>query len=140
MIDRMRNWLSSAIVRRFMRFLVAGAVNAVFSYSLFAVLILVSLPPQTALILTFLISILWNYLTTGRYVFGQRNFRRLPAFFSCYVIIYSFNAGALHLALGAGLSALVAQAILTPVVAVLSFVLLSLALTGGLRQSDRSSK
>ena len=132
----MIDWLSGSIdevtARRFARFIVFGIVNTVFGYAVYALLIVAGLVPQLALVLAFAVGIVWNYFTTARFVFGQRGFRRFPAYVLCYVAIYGVNAGALHIALGAGLPPLLAQAALLPFVAVIAYLLISYALTGHL--------
>ena len=116
----------AATLKRFIKFLIVGLVNTGFGYGVYALLVILGAPPQIALLLSFMIGVLWNYLTTARFVFEVSGFGRLPAYCLCYVFIYAVNAGTLQLALNTGIQPLLAQAILTPIVAVLSFILLSM--------------
>lgn len=120
--------LDSATFRRFIRFILVGVVNTAFGYGLYAMLVLLKAPPQVALFLSFFIGVLWNYFTTARFVFEVSGFGRLPAYAACYVFVYALNAGSLHAAIDSGLTPLLAQAILTPVAAVLTFILVSFAM------------
>lgn len=115
----------AATLRRFIRFVIVGVANTAFGYGLYALLVVASAPPQVALFLSFFIGVLWNYFTTARFVFQVSGFGRLPAYAACYIFVYALNAGTLHVAISSGMAPLIAQAILTPVAAVLTFVLVS---------------
>ena len=117
-------------LHRFAKFILIGLVNTAFGYAVFAVLILFQTPPQPALALTFVIGVTWNYLFHARLVFGQSGFTGIPAYIGSYFLIYGFNSISLGFLLRAGLNPLVAQAILAPIAAVISFVLITKALTG----------
>ena len=132
MIDWFKASIEGPAARRFARFIVFGIINAVFGYSVYALLIVAGLAPQLALMISVVVGIIWNYFTTARYVFGQRGFRRFPAYLLSYAAIYGMNAGALQIALGAGLTPLLAQAVLLPFMALSAYILLSFALTGHL--------
>lgn len=120
----------SARGRTFLRFLAAGLVNTLFGYAVYALLVLAGVPPQAALAVAFAVGVIWNYVTSARFVFHVRGYRRLPAYAGLYALLYLLNAGALRLALAQGVPPLIAQGLLTPPMAILSFVLLSLAMTG----------
>ena len=126
----MKALLGHPVSRRFLRFLLVGLANTLVGYALYAGFVLIGLPPQASLALAFVLGVLWNYVATARFVFEVAGYRRLPAYAVCYLAVYGANAGALSLALDAGLHPLVAQALLTPVAAVLTFILVSFALTG----------
>ncbi len=115
----------SATLRRFVKFLFVGLINTGFGYGVYAVLVLLKTPPQIALLAMFVIGVLWNYTTTARFVFDVSGFGRLPAYCLCYVAIYLLNAGSLQAAINLGVEPLIAQAVLTPVIAVLTFGLVS---------------
>jgi len=123
------------VMQRFGRFLLVGLLNTAFGYAVFALLLWLGLSPQPALIIAFSIGVMWNYLTTARFVFGSTGFSKLPAYVLAYLSVYLANASALQVMLSRGVDPFVAQAILTPVVAVLSFLLLSLVF----RQSGKES-
>jgi len=114
------------VAQKFGRFVVVGLVNTAFGYAVFALLLWLGMAPQPALIFAFAIGVMWNYLTTARYVFGATGFRRLPAYAMAYLSVYVANALALQAMLSRAVDPFAAQAILTPLAAILSFILLSL--------------
>lgn len=116
--------------RRFIKFGLTGVVNFAFGYSLFAGLYLVGLHPQTALAISFSIGVLWNFLVHRRFVFGTTGYRRLPAYVLVYILAYFVNRWGLWVALDYGISPLLAQLVLMCVTFVISFVGISVALTG----------
>ena len=118
--------------RRFLRFVAVGIVNTAFGYGVYAALVLLGLPPQPALALAFAVGVVWNYATHARFVFGTEGYRRLVPYAAVYLGLYLLNAVALARATAAGISPLVAQAVLAVVMAGLSFVAPSLVLTGRL--------
>jgi putative flippase GtrA len=132
MTGRLRPAAATGGRQRFLRFLLTGLVNTAFGYGIYAALVLLGLPPQTALALAFIIGVLWNYAMHARFVFGTRGYARLPAYGAVYVALYALNALALGAALRAGVAPLLAQAVLTVVMAGISFIAISLALTGSL--------
>ena len=121
---------ASGTLGRFVRFLVIGVVNTGVGYGLYALFVLAGLAPQPSLAAAFTLGVLWNYFAHARYVFGTRGFGRLPMYAACYVGLYILNSALLELALRSGLGPLLAQGLLAPVSAVLSFFLISKVLTG----------
>jgi putative flippase GtrA len=109
--------------RQFAKFLVVGAVNTLFGYSVFAGLVLAGMAPMPALVITYVVGILFNYFTTGRYVFGHAGAGALLRFIAAYGVIYLFNVALYRAVEALGAGPLLAQALCLPVVAVFSFVL-----------------
>jgi len=108
---------------QFLRFLAVGALNTLFGYSVFAGLVLAGLPAMPALVLTYVVGILFNYFTTGRLVFMHAGRGALLRFIAAYGVIYVFNLALFRAAEALGAGPLLAQALCLPVVAVFSFVL-----------------
>lgn len=121
---------ASETSRRFLRFLAVGLLNTAFGYAVYSLLLWGGLPPQIALVIAFAIGVMWNYFTTARLVFRVSGFQRLWAYVAAYLGVYATNALLLHMALRVGTNAFLAQAILTPIIAVLSFLLLSMVFRG----------
>ncbi|SPH18091.1 hypothetical protein DEA8626_01621 [Defluviimonas aquaemixtae] len=118
---------------RFVKFLFVGVLNTAFGFAAYAVLLkLFGLPWQWALALSYVLGVLWNFGTHGRIVFGTQGFGRLPAYILAYLSIFFLNKWVLQMMISAGLSALWAQALLVLPMAMVAFVLVSLALTGTL--------
>jgi putative flippase GtrA len=108
---------------QFMKFLFVGAINTAFGYGVFAALVLGGVPPMPALVVTYGVGILFNFMTTRRIVFERRGNSTFRRFVAAYVVIYFFNLGLYQLLAAFGAAPLVAQAICVPVVAVFSFFL-----------------
>lgn len=115
---------------RFVKFLFVGGLNTLFGYVVFALLVLAGLEDQTALVIAYFIGVIWNYFTHARLVFDAKGYGQVPAYIAVYVALYALNAGALHLLTSAGLIPLLAQAVILPFAAILSFIFLSKVLTG----------
>jgi len=112
--------LSTSI--QFVKFLLVGALNTLFGYSVFAGLVYAGIAPMPALLLTYVVGVLFNFVTTGRLVF-TRSRASLLRFILAYVVIYIFNAALFKAVEAAGAGPLLAQAVCLPVVAVFSFLL-----------------
>jgi len=108
---------------QFVRFLLAGFVNAMFGYSIYLLGLLAGARPEVALLIATVAGAVFNYFTTGRLAFAHRDLRRLPLFVATYGVLYVVNAAAIRGLIGAGLRAALAQATLVPLMAVLSFLL-----------------
>lgn len=109
---------------KLVRFLFVGGLNALFGYAMFSLGILIGLPPEMALLGATCLGILFNFITTGRLVFGMSSLRLLPWFVIVYGVVYGLNAAALHLLILAGISPFVAQAMLVPASAIATFLLM----------------
>jgi putative flippase GtrA len=109
--------------RPFLRFLVAGAVNTVFGYSVFALLILLHVHYAIAAFLSTVCGVLFNFLTTGHFVFGNRDTSRLPRFFGVYAVSYVVGVLLLRLSEILRIDVLVAAAVLALPMAAFSYTL-----------------
>ena len=105
-----------------LRFLLVGVLNTAFGYVIYLVGLYLGLSAGVALAAATTIGALFNYATTGRLVFKQAGLGKLLPFLVAYLLIYLVNLGALHGLIALGATALWAQAVLLPVVAVGSFV------------------
>lgn len=105
--------ITAAIDRRFIRFLLAGGINTLFGYGVFSGLVMLGVPPHAALIVGTVTGALFNFLTTSA-VFRSRDLRLLPRFLAVYSCMLALNMLLLELAMRAGLSPLLAQAIVLP--------------------------
>ncbi|KAA0073032.1 GtrA family protein [Tardiphaga sp. P9-11] len=124
MLDSALAHIGSPASRRFGRFLLVGALNSAVGYGLFAGLVVLGLPPEAALLVATVLGVIFNFATTGRFVFGNRDRNRILRFIAVYGVVYLLNAAALR-----GLSLLMVppllgQLLLLPVAAVMTFVAL----------------
>ena len=107
------------------RFVLAGAVNTAFGLLAYAFFVWVGTPLWLALVCAMLAGIACNFLTLGGYAFRDLSLARLPRFIACYVASYLVNLLALHLLEPFVADAIVRQVLLTPPMAVLSYLCLS---------------
>lgn len=115
---------------RFLKFLGVGVLNTAFGLGAYWALIFLGFGPQVALAIAFAMGVVWNFTTHARLVFGTRGYRRLAPYVVAYTLIYAVNAVTLQFFLAAGIGPYLAQALLVLPMAVLSFFLISLVLTG----------
>lgn len=69
------------------RFVMAGAVNTLFGLGVYSTLALTFLPTWAVLVLTNLLGIGFNFVTTGGLVFRDLGLDRLPRFVLCYGLV-----------------------------------------------------
>ena len=69
--------------------------------------------------------IVFNFFTTGGFVFRDISIQRVPRFIFCYFLIYVINYGLINELARWVDSAIVAQALLTPLMAALSYFLMA---------------
>jgi putative flippase GtrA len=127
--------LAAALMRdetfvRFVKFVLVGILNTAFGYLLYVLLVLIGLPPQFALALSYACGIVWNFFTHARLVFDHQGFGRLPHYAAAYLLLYGGNAIALEGLTRLGLPPLLAQAVILPFAAASAFILISRVLTG----------
>lgn len=115
---------SSLRQHRILRFLVAGGVNAIFGFAVYSASILSGLPVWSALVVANIAGIAFNFLTMGGYVFRSLVLARLPSFVVAYLCIYLVNLAAMTVLATWIPGKILAQAILTVPMALLSYVLM----------------
>ncbi|WP_048578413.1 GtrA family protein [Sphingobium fuliginis] len=106
--------MAPAFDRRFFAFLFSGGINTLFGYSVYTAQILLGIIPHVAVVVSTIVGILFNFLTTSA-VFGSRDLRRLPRFLAVYAAMMGLNILLLDLTMRAGLGPLLAQAIVLPI-------------------------
>ena len=108
---------------QFLRFLVVGAVNTAFGYSVFAVFILLHLHYTVAALLSTTCGVLFNFKTTGVLVFKNKDNRLIFRFFGVYLITYLLTIGLLKIFNLYDVSNLIGGAIIALPMAFISFSL-----------------
>jgi putative flippase GtrA len=111
--------------RRFVRFLFVGLLNTAFGFAAYAALIYAGAPVWLALIGGNVAGICFNFLTTGHFVFLDASLERLPRFAGVYLLCYAVNYAAVRMFIHMGLGSIVAQALISPCIAGISFLLMS---------------
>lgn len=106
---------------QFVRFLAVGSLNFAFYYSIFTALHLLDLSPTQCVVIATVVAVLFNFVTTGRMVFGNGRARLLPRFIAVYAVQMILNIASLRVLIGAGVPVLAAEALVIGVLAVLTF-------------------
>ena len=78
-------------IRKFIKFLVIGFINTLFSYIIFFFGILYGLHYSLATLIALILGILFNFYTYGNFVYNNNNTRLITHFFVIYGIIYIIN-------------------------------------------------
>lgn len=107
-----------------LRFVLVGGLNTVFGMGVYCLAIFVGLPYFVATLVSNVLGVLFNFLTTGNLVFHNGNPRLIFRFMTCYVVIYFVNTGVVKLFLALGMNSYWAGILATPVVALCSYFLL----------------
>lgn len=108
-----------------MRFLVAGGVNTLFGFVVYSIFILAGAAVWLALLGGMLSGTVFNFFTTGGYVFRELSLARFPRFLVCYLLVYGINLGLIELFSMWMSSQILAQAIITLPIAFLSYFLMA---------------
>jgi putative flippase GtrA len=108
---------------RFSRFILVGGLNTLVGYSLFLVALAIMPTTFTALVMANILAILFNFMTTGSFVFGVRDPRMLPRFFGVYGVVFVYNSIGLMLLEGMGLRPWLGGVVILPTAVVMSYVL-----------------
>jgi putative flippase GtrA len=107
-----------------LRYLAVGALNTVFGYASYAVLVLSGAPLWLAVAGATFLGFLFNFFSYGGIVFGRTSYVLLPRFLAFYVGMGGVNLILLKLLTGIGIGPLWAQAVLFPVLAAIGFVVM----------------
>ncbi len=120
---------TQALARRFwqvriLRFFAVGALNTLFSYIIYAILVLLGLHYSLATLFSTILGIIFNFFTTGRLVFRSMDNRLFFKFVLVYGTTYLVNILLLHWLVDVlSIDKLVAGAAITLPVALLSYLL-----------------
>ena len=108
-----------------LRFLLTGVVNTLFGFIVYSLLIVSGASVWIAVLTSMLTGIAFNFITTGGYVFKDLSHKRLPRFVILYLVIFVINIGMLD-QLGVWIeNKILLQAIITPPLAMISYVLMT---------------
>ncbi|MBS0483393.1 MAG: GtrA family protein [Proteobacteria bacterium] len=110
-------------VGRFALFLVAGMINTLFGYGVFALLTALGFAETAAVVMATAAGVLFNFRTFGT-VFAARGLARLPHFIAVYAVLTLLNIAILATARGAGLGPYLGEAAALCVVTPLTFLAL----------------
>lgn len=119
-IDRYYNIVSN----QFLRFILVGGVNTAFGVGVYCLAIFVGLPYFIATLLSNVLGVCFNFITTGNLVFRNNDPRLIFRFVTAYVIIYFINTVFVKIFILSGLNSYWAGILATPLVALCSYSLL----------------
>lgn len=108
---------------RLFKFLLIGGLNTAFGYSVFLIALWSGMHYSLAAGVATILGILFNFKTTGRMVFENKDPSRLPWFILVYFIVYVVNVLGLKVFLAFGISAWMGGFFLILPCAVLSYIL-----------------
>ena len=117
--------LVKAHQNRPLRFFFAGILNSIFGFFVYALVIVFTAQIWLALLSGICTGIVFNFLTTGGFVFRDTSLQRVPRFAFCYFLIYVANYLLINALSNWINSAIISQALLTPFIAILSYFLMA---------------
>jgi len=109
---------------QFIRFLFVGALNTVFGFLVFALFTYIGFHYSIAIIFSTLTGVLFNFKTIGILVFRSHDNRLIFKFFLVYLGVYILNLIGLRFMDAYHINHYLAQAILAPELAIISFLLM----------------
>ena len=105
------------------RYLIVGAINTGFGYSVFALLTYTGLHYPLALFFATVAGVLFNFRTFGRFVFTNTDWRLIWRFFAVYSLLYVVNVSSVFVIMMYLDNVYMANAIVLVFIASLGFVL-----------------
>ena len=82
---------NTGIDYKFVKYLIVGSANTIFAYFLYAFLLLCGLHYALAVTIQVILSICFNFFTTGRFVFKNNNNFLICKFFVVYAFIWAWT-------------------------------------------------
>jgi putative flippase GtrA len=108
------------------RFVLVGGLNTLFGFTVFGVIAYLGGRTWQALLGSNVAGIVFNFLTIGGIVFRDHSPKRLLRFVAAYFVLFLFNLKAIELLRhGIQIDLILAQALLTAPMAILSYLIMS---------------
>ncbi len=112
---------------RFVRFLAIGVLNTLFGYTLYAFLVFIGIPYTLSRVIAIIIGVIFNFFTTGRVVFKNKDNGLIIRFILVYAFTMTLDVLVLRrLVAGLNINEYLAGALVTLPIALLSFLLNSI--------------
>jgi putative flippase GtrA len=105
------------------KFIAVGILNTIFGYSLYSALLLANIHYSIASALATVFGVIFNFKTSGYYVFKSKNNKLILKFVILYIFLYIVNVCAIYLMVKFGLTPFIGGAIMILPCAILSFIL-----------------
>jgi len=119
----MKNRLFSIFDSQLTRFLFVGGINTLFGYSVYAFLIFINVHFTVAAFISTVLGIVFNFKTTGRLVFKNKDNSLIVKFAAVYGITYLANIVCLYFFHSLSIDLYIAGAVLIVPMGLLSFIL-----------------
>jgi putative flippase GtrA len=110
---------------QFLRFLLAGGLNTLFGFGVYALAVLAGLPVWLAMLVGTVAGVAFNFVTLGGYAFRDLSVRRLPRFVLGYAGVYAANLAAFGLVHRRVADPVACQVLLVVPVALFSYLVMS---------------
>lgn len=110
---------------QFIRFLFTGVFNTLVGWIIFSVAVLFGAPILLALVVSTTLGAVFNFVTHGAITFGNLNAKNFPSFLGVYSFVIASNYGMLLLVLPSIKDPLLAQILIAPFIALLSYFILN---------------
>jgi len=81
------------IKNKFIRFIFVGVLNTLFGYGVYCLMILIGFSYVWATLISQILGVLFNFVTTGNLVFENNDKRLIFKFILSYIITYFINIG-----------------------------------------------
>lgn len=108
---------------QFLRFLVVGGINTLFSYGIFAGGLYLGFHYAAASLTSLVLGMFFSFVTHGRLVFKSTRASELPKFLGVALVMYFVHTGCLKIASVFEMNLYAAGAVLTGPLAVLAYLL-----------------
>jgi putative flippase GtrA len=108
---------------KFIRFLIIGVINTLFSLSIYWILVYFGVHYTLAMFTGNMLGTLFNYVTTGRLVFENKSKKLIFKFFAVNFLIYLLSIASLKGLFLVGFSKYISAVIIAPPMAVIAFFL-----------------
>ena len=112
------------VSNQFLRFILVGGLNTAFGVGVYCLAIFLGIPYYIATLLSNVLGVCFNFITTGNLVLHNNDPRLIFRFVGAYVVIYFVNTAVVKAFILLGLNSYWAGILATPVVAVCSYSLL----------------
>ena len=109
---------------KFIRFLFVGFINTLFSLTIYWILVFLGLHYSLAVFISNMLGVLFNYKTTGKFVFENSSNKLLLKFFAVYLFTYGLSVGSLKLLFLMHVDKYLAAALIALPMAGVSFLLM----------------
>ena len=107
----------------FIKFIFIGIINTIFGYGIYLLFLLIGFNFVIAALLSTILGIIFNFFTTGRFVFKSTNHYLILKFVMVYIFIYLFTISGLSILYLYGISYEIGGALMLAPNALLSFFL-----------------